>query len=274
MNTKPIYQSTLQLFPLVGGVVASFFGRVTKSKVKGLVNEAVMILDPQEVIQRTMFLGHYEPEQTQWFRECVASGDVVIDVGSSFGHYTTLGANLVGSEGKVFSFEPSPVPLAVLEDAIRSTPLDNVVLTKAAVGKDAGEVELFLPNTKHLHSPSILHSDDAFEPIKVPVVKLDEFEELKHVDNVKVIKIDVEGYEPDVLKGMEGLLKAGRVENIFCELNSGWLRRNYSSPEKLDLYIKSLGFDVHKTTKLQENLLGHKGELYDLQDIWYKRTGQ
>ncbi len=271
MNTKPLYQSILQIFPFVGNIVALMVGRVTKKKVPALVNEAVMMLNPQEVIQRMIFLGRYEPEQTKWFIECVTTGDVVIDVGASFGHYTTLSANLIGEKGKVFAFEPSPIPSTVIDNAINCTPLNNVVLTKAAVGEEEGEVELYLPNTENLHSPSILHSDDAFESITIPVIKLDHFEALDGVKQVKAIKIDVEGYEPDVIKGMEGLIKSGRVENIFCELNSGWLKRNNSSPEKLDLYIKSLGFYVHKNTQIQKNIEGHKGELFDLQDIWYKR---
>jgi hypothetical protein len=68
-----------------------------------------MLFDLRETIQRQMFLGAYEPEQPGWFRECLGPGDIVIEIGASFGYYTTLGSALVGPSGKVFAFEPNPV---------------------------------------------------------------------------------------------------------------------------------------------------------------------
>ena len=101
-----------------------------------------------------MFLDMYEPVQTEWFKQCISAGDIFIDVGENFGHYTTLGADLVGETGKVFAFEPSPLASRVLEEMIRESSIQNIELTKAAVGKSEGTVDLFLPTTRHLHSPA------------------------------------------------------------------------------------------------------------------------
>jgi FkbM family methyltransferase len=229
-----------------------------------------MRLDLREGIQRSLFLGVYEPIETEWFKECVGPGDTFVDVGANFGHYTFLGASRVGPTGKVFSFEPSPHASKVIEAAISDSGISNVVLVKSAVGKTAGSVSLYLPNTPDLHSPSILFSDTNFIPIQIQVVSLDTFEAFESIRNIKLVKMDVEGYEPDVLKGMEKLIGAGKVENVFCEFNSGWLKRNSTTPKELMERFLDSGFTIHRQTKLHNNLPSLHGEPFELQDIWFR----
>ncbi len=243
-------------------------------KVMAVVNGAVMTLDLREAIQREMFLGSYEQTETEWFMRCIAAGDTFIDVGANFGHYTALGSMLIGGTGKIFAFEPSPLASQAIEDMIKASDIRNIVLTKAAVGKSNGTVNLFLPNTPHLHSPSIMPSDVDFVPVRVPVVSLDSFAPLTGVGKIKLVKIDVEGYEPDVLDGMQSMIEAKRVENIFCEFNSGWLQLNSTTPEQLLERFLDAGYEIKEKTQLQKGLPGHNGTLFDLQDIWFSLRGK
>jgi FkbM family methyltransferase len=257
------------MLPFKKGAAARALGLLFGRRIKAVVNQATVRLDLCEMIQLQMFLGLYEPTQTAWFKECLRPGDVFIDVGASFGYYTTLGTSLVGPTGKVFAFEPSPIANQVIEEMIKDSKLQNVLLTKAAVGRESGNVSLFLPTTRHLHSPSILYSDPGFVPVQVPVIALDRFTPLENVPKVKLVKIDVEGYEPDVLAGMDHLIKQERIENIICEFNSGWLNRNSMTPKLLHEHFLDLGYQVRMQTRLEENLIGHHGELFDLQDLWF-----
>lgn len=241
------------------------FGR----RIKAVINCTIVKLDLCETIQRNMFLGLYEPTQTSWFKQCLRPGDVFVDVGASFGYYTTLGASLVGPTGKVFAFEPSPIANQVIEEVIEDSMLQNVILTKAAVGKNSGSISLFLPTTRHLHSPSIFKSDPNFVPIQVPVIALDHFAALENVPKIKLVKIDVEGYEPDVLAGMERLIRAKRIENIICEFNSGWLMRNATTPQQLQKRFLELGGIINMQTKVKKILIGRHGEFFHLQDMWF-----
>ena len=270
MKKLPLYQIIIRSLPYGRSMAARAIGIMTGQSVRAVVNDAYYRLDLGEVIQRMMFLDSYEPTETEWFKECVTTGDIVVDVGSNFGYYTTLGSLLVGRTGRVFAFEPSPVACQVLDDMIRDSHIENVVLTKAAVGKANGSVDLFLPTTSHLHSPSILKSDPTFMPHKIAVVALDAFEPLSDVDYIKLMKIDVEGYEPDVLDGMEKILRAKKVKNIFCEFNSWWLARNSTTSKILLERFFDFGYVVNKRTELQMNLVGHQGARFDLQDIWFK----
>ena len=269
-NLVPLHQQIIQNLPFARSMVSQALGFLSGGKVKSVVNNARLTLDTREMIQRRMFLGLYELEETEWFKKCVVYGDIFVDVGANFGHYTTLGAQLVGSTGKIFAFEPSPIASQVIQAMIKDSDIKNIILIKSAVGKLNGSVDLFLPTTPHLHSPSIMQSDPTFVPFQIPVITLDTFEPLKTVDKIKLIKIDVEGYEPDVLDGMTTLLKEKRVQNIFCEFNSYWLERNSTSSMQLLERFHDFGYEIHKQTELQEGLIGHKGALFNLQDIWFK----
>jgi FkbM family methyltransferase len=272
-RSLPFYQAIIQRLPFMKGVAARALSVLFGRRIKAVVNQASVRLDLCEMIQLQMFLGLYEPAQTAWFKECLHPGDVFIDVGASFGYYTTLGALLVGPAGKVFAFEPSPIASRVIEEMITESRLPNVILVRAAVGRACGNASLLLPTTRHLHSPSILYSDPSFVPVQVSVIALDHFTPLDNVSKVKLIKIDVEGYEPDVLAGMERLIKQNRIENIVCEFNSGWLKRNSMTPALLHERFLDLGYQIRMQTKREEHLIGHHGELFDLQDVWFSRIG-
>lgn len=72
-----------------------------RGKVFATVNSVKMSLDLRETIQRGMYLGSYEPQQTSWFLECLEKGDVVVDVGANFDWFTTLASQCVGVNGHV-----------------------------------------------------------------------------------------------------------------------------------------------------------------------------
>ncbi len=267
----PIYQWFIRkTSPLLAERLSRLLGLLARGKIKSTVNGACMMLDLGEVIQRRMFLGVYEPEQTKWARECVGPGDICIDIGASFGHYATLFASLVGPDGKIFAFEPSPLASKVLEDMIHESNIHNIDLIKAAVGEKNGFVNLFLPTTKYLYSPSIMESDPSFSSVEIPVIALDTFQPLKQSNKIKIMKIDVEGYEPNVLEGMKIMLKNRIVENIFCEFNSWWLSQNSTTTNDLFNIFSEYGYVIYKKTEHQKGLKGHKGSFFDLQDVWFK----
>jgi len=267
----PFYQSMIRRIPYIKNQAAEVLNFFCRSKVVSQVNSFKMKLDLCECIQREMFYGNYEPEQTKWFKQYLCPGDVVVDIGANFGWYTTLAASLVGLTGKVFAFEPSPIAGQVVETMIKDAMLQNTILTKAAVGDSSGNVSIFLPTIRYCHSPSVFQSDPSFVPFQVPVIALDDFMPLKDIAKIKLVKIDVEGYEPNVLAGMESLIKNNRIENIICEFNSGWLRRNSINPEQLHERFLDFGYRVNMQTKLEKDCVGHLGECYDLQDKFYSR---
>ena len=190
-----------------------------------------------------------------------------VDVGANFGWFTTLALSCVGSSGHVFAFEPSPVAFATLRRGLASH--GNVTLINAAVGREPGEITLYLPNSGPVHSPSVFESPGDFRAQRVPMVSLDRCEALSDVPVIDMVKIDVEGSEPDVVDGMKGLIAAGRVRRVLCEFNSGWLGINNTSVDQLADQFRELGFDIESSTPWQTGPTSDGGQFH-VQDVLYR----
>lgn len=225
-------------------------------------------LDTNEAIQSSMANGSYEPIQTAWARECLSEGSRFVDVGANFGWYTMLASTIVGPKGRVFAFEPSPVATSVIADAIAENALTNVTLVRAAVGDTVGHEQIYMPVRDSVHSPSVFQSGGDFKPLQVPLIELDSYAPLTDGPPIDLMKIDIEGYEPNAMRGMRGLAQKGMIKNIFCEFNSGWLKRNGTTPAQLFDQIVSYGFRVHQKTNLEAHS-ELNGDPYELQDVWF-----
>ncbi|MBU1626248.1 FkbM family methyltransferase [bacterium] len=237
------------------------------------VNGFVMKLNILENIQKIMSSGDYEPVQTSWIKECLEIGDTFIDLGASFGWYTTIASQLVGKMGKIYAFEPSPVAYQTLLQTIKENKIKNVSLFQIAVGDKAGVIDIYLPpQESSLYSPSILFLDNTYSKFKVQMIPLDEFKPIAYNNNeLKLIKIDIEGFEPNAIDGMGKLLLSGRVQNIFCEFNTGWLRRNKCTSDELFERIIKFDFEVYKKTECVIGTEPDNITPYKVQDIWFTK---
>jgi hypothetical protein len=72
---------------------------------------------------------------------------------------------------------------------------------------------------------------------------LDQFVAEMEIDRIDFLKIDVEGWEPNILKGAEVTLRQGRIKTILCEFNDYWLRKNGSSNAELWQMICDAGLE-------------------------------
>jgi hypothetical protein len=84
-----------------------------------------------------------------------------------------------------------------------------------------------------------------------------------------MIKIDVEGSEPDVLEGMSTLARSGRIRRVICEFNSWWLNANNTSIEDLQRRFSVMGFEAEESTEWQRGPASGGGT-FDLQDVLYR----
>jgi FkbM family methyltransferase len=155
--------------------------------------------------------GLYDFNNMTLLKRLLANGGVFVDVGANVGAYT-----LVASEqerARVLAFEPHPATFALLEENLRRNGRKNVFASCAAVGNKVGVLSISdTPGSSTTH----VISDDSFASLEVPVVRLDV--ELERRDlHADAIKIDVEGFEYEVLHGMGEEL--GRATVVFVEVN-------------------------------------------------------
>ena len=266
------YRFLQKFFQLLPQKALLFSRQLLPKPIYGLCNGYWMEFDIDEDIQRRMYLSRYEPSGTHWVTIILKPGSVFLDVGANVGYYTTLAASLVGQNGHVLAFEPSLYAFKKLENVLKSNHIAQVDAFQCAVGDKEEWRDLHLPNQGHLHSPSLVPSDKSFTPVKVQVCRLDSHPSLQSVLAIDLMKIDAEGFEPNVIRGMLKYLKDGFVKYLMCEFNSGWLNPNGSSYEELLGMIKDAGFIVYQETP-QVTLVGNNGLVFQQQDILFKHIG-
>jgi hypothetical protein len=145
----------------------------------------------------------------------------------------------------------------------------NATLVNAAVGRKSGNLIIYLPKSGPVHSPSAFKSPGEFEPLSVPLIALNEFEPLSDIPCIDMIKIDVEGSEPDVLEWMTSLVATGRVRHVLCEFNSWWLNANGTTVENLAACFHEMGLEVEDSTEWTSGPASGGGT-FDLQDILFR----
>lgn len=163
----------------------------------------------------------------------LSRGDTVVDVGAMLGGFSGPFKKAVGESGTVHAFEPNPQAFACLE---RNCP--GVVCHPCALGRCSGYLEIKLDATNP--GGSFLQSQPG--DASVPVFTLDEFARtLGGFSKCRLIKIDVEGMEPQVIEGAMDTLKAMRPI-LFVEINHGALARNRYNFSSVLCPLTSMGY--------------------------------
>jgi len=200
-----------------------------------------MRLDLGEAIQRWIYLGAFEPEETAVVRDWLRPGMTFLDVGANVGYFTLLGASRVGRSGRVFAVEPSPYAYGRLSGTVRANGLSQVRTFQMGLSSADGELPLYLPpESDGFHSPSM--SAGWENRVTVPVRRLDDCLDEWGVETVDLVKMDVEGHESHILEGASRSLASGRIRAVLCEFNDYWLRQQGSSPEALYETLVRAGF--------------------------------
>jgi FkbM family methyltransferase len=194
----------------------------------------------KKTFQSYLLSGIWEELTTKLFKEVVKEGDVVVDLGANIGYFTLLAARLVGSEGKVYSFEPEPLNHGLLLKNIELNRYDNVVAMQKAVSDTSGQVKFFL-DRKDTGAHSIYQSDDSREHIEIESVTLDEFFQDKNY-RVNVIKMDIEGAELAALAGMQRIIQENEDLKLFVEFHLPTIASSGISPQE---FIRRLLEDYH-----------------------------
>lgn len=173
-----------------------------------------------------------ERDSMENFARLISPGDHVVEVGGHIGFITAYYAKLAGPAGRVTVFEPGSNNLPYIRDNIARMEADRrlapVTLVEKAVGPEAGEAEFFEDDLTGQNNSMVerfeglrSNRENAFveaevKARRVPVVRLDD---IVGADDVHFIKIDVEGFELGVLKGMQAIIEAGQAR-IMVEVQA------------------------------------------------------
>lgn len=180
-----------------------------------------IVLDPSDRYHaQILFFGELEGETTALFRRVARRGWTVLDVGANSGYFSLLARDLGGTGSVVRSFEPNPQVVELLQETVRRNGVGIAVEPKAC-GAEAGELPLHLGADSRNTGLATLSAAAAKgdSTVSVSVVSLDDYCD-EHGLAPDLVKIDVEGFEDQVLAGMRSLLRRRVPRHIVCEMSS------------------------------------------------------
>lgn len=161
-----------------------------------------MNLYKDSVLSRLMYEG-FEKEETDYLFSVLNKGDIFVDIGANVGLFSLIASRIVGDNGKVISFEPSPITFSRLVENIKLNDLKNIDTRNIGLSNVNDELTFYISKNGYDAWNSFAPSqDNKLEgAIQVSVSTLDA--ELENIEKskIKLIKMDVEGWEKFVLKG-------------------------------------------------------------------------
>jgi len=188
--------------------------------------------------------GFWEMWVTEIIARLVRPGMVVADIGANLGYYTLMMGDLVGPKGHVHAFEPNPPIARRLRNSVgMNAGHQRTTVHEVALTDYDGTAALYSPPLEPKNA-SIVGGAGRPGNVAVPARKLDSIE---NIDRLDFVKIDAEGAEETIWRGMERHLRADRPPTILMEYAGDRL----SDPGAFIDNIVGLGFQL--------NLIRHDG---------------
>jgi FkbM family methyltransferase len=184
------------------------------------------------------FSGLPDYREMQFIRRYLRPGDCFIDVGANVGVYTLLAASIVGPAGTVHAFEPMPRTHARLRENVEINGLAHVSCHGIALSEHVGPAQFAAPVDDSL--PSLAYGQSPAAIIEVQCSTLDSaFPE----GTITMMKLDVEGAEPLILRGASQHLAAGNPPVIQIEMDGFSTRFGIETHDFID-EIVARGYDI------------------------------
>lgn len=199
--------------------------------------------------------GIWEKNEVLWLRENISPGDNCINVGANVGYFSILMSQLTGENGSVSAFEPNPEVIPFFRKNIDSRNLKNVKLYEYAAGNRKGFQTLYLNRNNfgdsRMYNPKSTvgggsYRHHGFNRIPrrriVRIVTLDSVVKQK----VDVVLIDAQGYDHQVLLGMQEIIARDRPK-ILTEFTPQWLSDLGDDPLSILKLYMSWGYMLGST---------------------------
>lgn len=188
--------------------------------------------------------GGFELAERAFVSRFLQAGMTALDIGAHHGLYTLLASKLVGPNGRVFAFEPSPRERRALRWNVGLNRCKNVVIEGLALGNEEGEGSLYVVDGHETGCNSLRPPawPGGVSPVAVCISSLDKWLGMHKVKTVDFIKLDVEGGELSVLQGAQKLLESAPRPVVLAELQDIRTQPWGYRASEIILYLSSKGY--------------------------------
>ena len=217
------------------------------------------------------FLPAFVPRSTEMIEEerFIASldlaGETVYDIGADQGIYTLFFARKVGDKGRVITFEPNPVSYAHVVTNVALNKFPNVEIRNVAIGNTPGKLMFAFPakdpgrgTADELIREQIL-KEPGSRAVEVDVEALDSLIANAGLPRPTFAKIDVEGFELQVLQGMSNTLRNQRPR-LFIEIHGADMKAKIGNIRRVGSFLLNLGYRIQHVESRREITLDNVDE--------------
>jgi len=195
--------------------------------------------------REVFFLGSYEAQETLLLPALLREGDTCVDVGAHWGYFSLIAAARVGVSGRVIAIEADPRVFATLRRTLALNPGLEIEALHLAAAAEAGKLVL---NGYDEHGDnwgiSSVATSQGGAAFEVPAEPLDMLLERSGVEEVGLLKMDIEGAEVLALRGCERLLREGRIRTLLLELHPPQIAALHSTVQEVMGGLRKNGYQL------------------------------
>lgn len=212
----------------------------------------ITLLPNEGASRLTYYFGVSEPELFRVYDEFLKPKMTIVDAGANIGLHSLFFSKRVGEEGKIYAFEPGKKIFKRLTENIRNNQVTNIEGLCLALGANQGSAEVV--ENEEDTSRTFLRSSfsNGAEMPTVTVETLDAFAKVRRLERIDFLKIDVEGFESEILAGALNLLARQAIKIIQIELDECSLERAGSEKSAVVSLLINKGYRLcqwHSPTK-------------------------
>ncbi|MDQ5957612.1 MAG: hypothetical protein QG614_587 [Patescibacteria group bacterium] len=248
---KPIFKLVYFIWSHIAIHIFSFFWKNKLNNFKAPTVKEVnasgvkfqILIDPENgTVDNEIFLaGVYEPHFLSVIKEHLKEGGTYVDIGSNIGQHALFSSVVVGNTGKVIAFEPVK---RIYEQFLKSVDINNfknIILYNNGCGERVENLPIYSSN-ENAGASSVLSSDNKQKIGDIDIIVPDDI--LIKEDKISLIKIDVEGFELEVLQGLKNTISKFKPI-IFIEYSPYYYRmKDANKGKEIIQFLKSFNYNI------------------------------
>lgn len=193
-------------------------------------------------------------------KKLVSSGDLVLDIGANVGLHTAFMGKIIGSTGQVHAFEPVPQTYRFMLENIALNQLDNTKPQMLAVGNSNRTLKMSIFPEQfsawNTFGKPQFEGIESVESIDVRTTTLDNYCDENEIKQIDFLKIDVEGFELQVLDGAKKMLSTGRIKSLSFEISQIPLQGAGANAKDIFKLLKRYKYDSYRYDKDKDRFTG------------------
>ena len=199
--------------------------------------------DLSDYVEHAIYWGIVDEGHDLLYKH-IKSGMIIFDVGANIGDTALRFAKLTGETGQVYSFEPDSVNYKKLRLNIENNSFKNIHTYNIGLGSKNSIEKLYRVNPENKGMNRIMTSENSSsEFTEINIRTIDDIVNESSIKRVDLLKIDVEGFEFEVLNGAKTILQKFKPV-LFIEIDEQNLKQNNTTPKNLFNFLISAGYTI------------------------------